>query len=156
MEQENRLTDQLEVFLTDGDWKYQLEEKERFNLFTFKVGGKHGVMSLRIVVRESVGLVCIYNKLPVSVPEEKRSDVGEFLSRANYGLIVGNFETDFRDGEIRFKSSADYEDTIISKITLRNLLLVNLSTSDKYYPALMKMIWGNISAKDAIKEVEGE
>lgn len=29
----------------------------------------------------------------------------EFLTRANYGLVFGNFEMDMHDGEIRYKPS---------------------------------------------------
>src|SRR5262245_30076481 len=32
-----------------------------------------------------------------------RRDVAEFIARANYGIIIGNFEIDFEDGTVRFK-----------------------------------------------------
>jgi hypothetical protein len=31
----------------------------------------------------------------------ERAPPAEFITRANYGLIIGNFELDFEDGEIR-------------------------------------------------------
>lgn len=36
--------------------------------------------------------------LPISADEAERTNVGEFLLRANYGLKVGGFDFDFRDG----------------------------------------------------------
>ena len=42
-------------------------------------------------------------------PEEMRVPMAEFLTRANYGLRIGNFEMDFEDGEVRYKSSVDFE-----------------------------------------------
>jgi len=39
--------------------------------------------------------------------------VNEFLTRANYGLNIGNFEMDFQDGEIRFKTAIDVEEVIL-------------------------------------------
>ncbi len=48
----------------------------------------------------------VYTVFPVKAPEEKRGAVAAFLTRANYGLILGSFELDFDDGEIRFKVTA--------------------------------------------------
>ncbi len=35
--------------------------------------------------------------------------VAEFITRANFGIVIGNFEIDFSDGEIRYKTSIDVE-----------------------------------------------
>src|SRR5688500_12466181 len=51
-----------------------------------------------------------YSVLPTIVPQEKQREVMEYLTRANYGLSIGNFEMDLRDGEIRYKSSVDMAD----------------------------------------------
>lgn len=37
------------------------------------------------------------------------ASMAEFVCRANYGLVSGNFELDMRDGEIRFKRFAECE-----------------------------------------------
>ena len=34
--------------------------------------------------------------------EIKRQDIAEYLTRANYGMVMGNFEMDYSDGEIRY------------------------------------------------------
>jgi len=43
------------------------------------------------------------------VISSKRGAVAEFINRANYGIIIGNFEMDFADGEIRYKTSIDVQ-----------------------------------------------
>ena len=43
--------------------------------------------------------------LPMKVEEDKRAAVAEYLTRANYGLHVGNFEMDMTDGEVRYKTT---------------------------------------------------
>jgi len=77
------------------------------------------------------------------------------LARANYGLILGNFEMDFRDGEIRYKTSilVDYE---LSAVVIKKLVYTNLSTIDDYFPGFMKIIYGNISPEEALNQVEKE
>jgi len=47
----------------------------------------------------------IFTVAPVVIPEEHRLKMAEFISRANYGLILGNFEIDFLAGELRFKAA---------------------------------------------------
>src|SRR5215212_5325423 len=42
------------------------------------------------------------------VPPERREAVALLLTRANYGIYLGNFEMDLDDGEIRFKVSVDF------------------------------------------------
>lgn len=151
-----RLTDEFVAFLKEDTWNYTLEEKEGHNAIFFSYSGKNGTLKTHIFLREEIEVACVYSKLEVTVPEDKRLKVGEFLSRANYGLLVGNFEIDFRDGEVRYKASADFEGTTTSSTSYRNLLHANLSTADRYYPALMKMIWSDeLSAEAAIEMIEG-
>lgn len=149
-----RLTEGVLAFLDDGDWKYSIEKANNRNIITFGFAGKNGTLSVRTIVREKTEVVSVYSKLEVSVPEEKRLQISEFLSRANYGLMIGNFELDFRDGEVRFKISADYEGAIVTNKTFKNLILSGLSVANRYYPGIMKVIWGGVSVKDAINEVE--
>lgn len=33
--------------------------------------------------------------------------VAEFIARGNFGIVIGNFEIDFSDGEIPYKTSID-------------------------------------------------
>ena len=49
-------------------------------------------------------LILLYSVCPLRVPAERRPEVSQFLTGANYGLAAGNFELDFEDGEIRYKT----------------------------------------------------
>jgi hypothetical protein len=40
--------------------------------------------------------------------KKDRDKVAEFIVRANYGLVIGNFEMRYKDGSVRFKSSVDF------------------------------------------------
>ncbi len=65
--------------------------------------------SLYAVTFEETEQVAIYSAIPINVPEERRLAAAELITRANYGLRLGNFELDFSDGELRFKTSIDVE-----------------------------------------------
>jgi hypothetical protein len=48
--------------------------------------------------------------------------VAEFLTRANSGMVIGNFELDFADGEIRYKTSIDVEGDKLSYAIIKRLV----------------------------------
>jgi hypothetical protein len=96
-----------------------------------------------------------YSVFPDQIPAEKRLIAAEFITRANWGLAVGNFEMDFSDGELRFKTSADLEDVEITDRLVRNLIYANVLTLERYIPGLMRMMDGGISPAEAIREIEG-
>ncbi len=79
----------------------------------------------------------------------------EFINRANFGMIIGNFELDLGDGEVRYKTSVDLEGVDIQANMLRNLLYANVLTMDKYFTGLMRVTYGGITAEEAIREIEG-
>ena len=78
----------------------------------------------------------------------------EFIARANYGLRIGNFELDFNDGEIRYKSSLDFEGAELTPSLIRNTIYPAVQTLDRYLPGLMKVMYGAATSQDAIAEIE--
>ncbi|GAB4407041.1 MAG: YbjN domain-containing protein [Anaerolineales bacterium] len=96
-----------------------------------------------------------YAITPVRAPEEVRMAVAEFMTRANYNMQMGNFELDFSDGEMRYKSSLDFEKCTLTPQWIRNTIYPATSTLDRYLPGLMKVIYGGATPFEAIQEIEG-
>jgi hypothetical protein len=69
-------------------------------------------------------------------------------------MRIGNFELDFDDGEIRYKTSIDVEGGELSSKMIDNLLRANLSTINRYFAGLMELIYGDKPASDVIKRIE--
>jgi hypothetical protein len=80
--------------------------------------------------------------------------VAEFITRANYGLRIGNFELDFDDGEVRYKSSLDFEGLALTPELIRNTIYPAVQTIDRYLPGLMSVFYASKSPAEAIAEVE--
>lgn len=118
------------------------------------MAGEHTVYSFLFRVDEKLEIVCCYARVGFRVPPEKRMDVCEALTRANYGLRVGNFEMDMDDGEIRYKASIDVEGGVLGETMVQNLVRASVASFDRYYPALMRVVWANTSPADAIAEAE--
>ena len=79
----------------------------------------------------------------------------EFLHRANYGLHMGNFEFDGSDGEIRFKTSIDADGAVLNTVLSRNAIYMNCLMMDRYLPGILGLIYGEMTAVEAIDKVDG-
>ena len=85
---------------------------------------------------------------------ELRGLAAEYLTRANYGLSIGNFEMDFEDGEVRYKTSIDVEGGELTQGMIKNLVYSNCATTDRYLHGLMKVVYGNADPASAVRDAE--
>jgi hypothetical protein len=116
--------------------------------------GENGQWHCLAKVREAEDQCVFYSLYPEAIPEDKRSILAEFLTRANYGMILGNFELDFDDGEIRYKTSIDVEGDRLTPTLVQNLVYTNVMTMDQYLPGILAILEQNLTAKDALELVE--
>ena len=116
--------------------------------------GKHGTWDCYAKTREDAQQIVFYSICPTTAPTEKHAAVAEFITRANYGLIIGNFELDFSDGEIRYKTSLDIEGDRLTPALVKQLVYANVLTLDQYLPGILAVIEGSSSPEEAIAAVE--
>jgi hypothetical protein len=93
-------------------------------------------------VVEEQDLILLYSVCPFRVPEERRSEVSEFLTRANYGLAAGNFELDFADGEVRYKTALQRHVDGLDAATLKRAVRANGIAMETYLPGVGAVITG--------------
>jgi hypothetical protein len=139
-------------FLTEDKWHpQQLEDR-----YIYRMGfsGTNGQVACYAQIRVDLEQFIFYVMCPVKVPEDKRSAMAEFIARANYGLRIGNFELDFSDGEVRYKSSLDFEDVALESQLIHNAIYPAVQTMDRYLPGLMGVIYGNKMPAEAVAEIE--
>jgi hypothetical protein len=105
-------------------------------------------------VNETQQTVLFYSICPIATPESQLIAMAEFITRANYGLIIGNFELDFSDGEIRYKTSIDVEGDTLSQALIKQLVYTNVLTMDQYLPGILAVLEQGMSPQDAISLVE--
>jgi hypothetical protein len=148
-----RILDTVEHFLKRDEWPYsQLEERP---ILRTGFNGSNGQWTCYAQERDEHQQFVFYSVFPVKVPADKRAAVVEFITRVNYGMIVGNFELDYSDGEVRYKTSIDVENEILTEGLVHHMLYANVSTMDRYFPGLMKVIYSGVLPQDAVKEIEG-
>lgn len=116
--------------------------------------GHNGEVTCFAQVRVDLEQFIFYVVMPMRAPAHMRSAVAEYITRANYGLRIGNFEMDFDDGEIRYKSSVDFEGTELTPPLLRNTIYPAVQTMDRYMPGILAVIFGGKSPEEAIAAIE--
>lgn len=148
-----RAFETLGQFLEEDGWHPQrIEDKYIYRMY---YNGKNGELRCYAQIRVDLEQFIFYAVTAVKMPEDVRPAVAEFLTRANYGLRVGNFELDYADGEVRFKSSLDFEGEPLTDDLIRHAVYPAVQTMDGYLPGLMKVAFGARTPVEAIQEIEG-
>lgn len=140
-------------FFKAEEWPFLQEEDESILYINFK--GENGQWSCLAKVKEEENQFIFYSLYPEAVPEEKRQGIAEFITRANYGTILGNFELDFDHGEIRYKTSIDVEGDNLSFALIKQMVYANVMMMDEYLPGIMAVIESEVEVKEAILQIEG-
>jgi hypothetical protein len=144
-----QILEQIIDFFTEDDWPYTKIKGEPILRMAFQ--GENGKWTCYAKARVEQEQFVFYSVCPVNAPENKRLAIAEFLTRANSGMIIGNFELDFADGEIRYKTSIDVKGDILSFELIKQLLYANVTMMDEYLPGIMSVIDNDVSPEDAIR-----
>jgi hypothetical protein len=139
-------------FFKENNWLFFQMEQEPALQMSFQ--GENGQWMCLVKVREEQEQLIFYSISPVKVAENKRLVMAEFLSRANFGLSIGNFELNFADGQIRYKTSIAAKGNGVNSALIGQLIFANLLTMDEYLPGIMSIIYTELSAVEAIAQIE--
>ena len=142
----------IRTFLDENEWKYRyIPEKE---LYFGNVGLKNVISTIEFLICMSDTHVTAYFRLPVSAKDCLRP-MAEFITRANYGLHMGCFELDFRDGEIRYKMSISNTALEANPDNEINLMMsIPCGTIDTYAKGIIGVLSGFEEPEDAVKRCE--
>lgn len=90
-------------------------------------------------------------ELPVRGHDVKiRPLVLETIARANNGLAIGNFNIDMRDGEVTYHIGQAIRNTGLDDETIGCLFATAMETVERYFPAIMRVMYGGHTPEDAI------
>jgi hypothetical protein len=149
-----KLLDIVTAYLKQDDWPFETLDDSTVVRVHFQ--GDSAQFTCFAQTREDVDQFVFYSVSPVNVPEHKRPEIAEFITRANYDMVIGNFEMDYGDGEVRFKTSIDVEGTELTPELLKPLLYANVLMMDQYLPGVMSVIYADVSPETAVAQVESD
>ncbi len=146
---------EIRKFLKEGDWKYSFDSSK--GVFTMGVSLKGELKNVDYSIRIHEKGYTVYAVSPVKADNEKASlmsEMAEFICRANYGLRNGNFELDFRDGEIRYKIFVDCDNRLPSKDIIENSIIIPGLMFQRYSVGMFDIMFRGSSASRAISKCE--
>jgi hypothetical protein len=144
----------LQQFMEMDEWNPQPVEGSSAFVCGFRgANGDQRVLAQVNVERE---VLLVYAYAMANIPEPRRLAVAEFLTRANYGILVGNFELDLRDGEVRYKASLAFRDVPLTHPMIAQCLYPAVQTLDQYLPGLLAVGFGDTDPEAAIATVENQ
>ena len=139
--------------LDEKQIKYRSNPDEK--KVTFSITCSNAVFNCLLGITHNDSLLQIHVRFPVYVKNEKyRVSAAELLTRANYGLSVGKFEFDFRDGEVRFHVSQAIGSFPLEKDTISRLIATAINRADQYFPALVQHLHAGVTPEDAVYTAE--
>lgn len=148
-----RILDGARAFFTADDWKFTEDHERDFLRLSFQ--GKDGSWRCVAHARETQEQLIFFSVVDIKIPSERRAEVAEFITRANYGIHIGNFEMDYSDGEVRYKTSIDFEGTEVTHALCKQMVYPNVFTMDRYLKGILAVAFGGKNPKQAVDESEG-
>lgn len=124
---------------------------EEHKVVFFTMCGDAAVYTCRFRITHDDDVLQIDLALPVLARQPKvREQVLELVARANRGLPIGRFDLDLSDGQVTFHIGHAFGSSGLQDEDVRRLFSTAMATVDRYFPALMRLIYGGHTAEDAV------
>lgn len=119
------------------------------------VGRTTTVYKCHVCITHNDEILQIDAKFPVRACDAAmRPLAAEMVARANYGLAIGRLDIDMSDGEIAFHIGHLIGESGLDDANIGRLFRLALNTSDRYFGALMRLIYGGHTPSDAVYVAE--
>lgn len=146
------LRDQVIEFFQREEWEFSVTKNP--SILRVACEGASDKWFCYAKVEEVEQRFAFYSVCPHQASPENLGAIAEYTSRANYGMTIGNFELDFADGEIRYKTSIDFQDNQPNYGSIAQLVYTNISMMDRYLPGIAAIIEQDIQPSKAIQAIE--
>jgi hypothetical protein len=128
-------------FHADGDTK-------SVQLF---ITGDYAVYNCRVQLTHQDELIQVRIHYPVLARDPKiRPFVAEALARANHGMSIGNFDIDMDTGDINFHLGQVIRGQGLDDEIIGGVFSAALATADRYFPAIMRVMFAGHTPTDAV------
>jgi hypothetical protein len=130
-------------------WKYKKDEDSLF--IECSAQGEDLPIAVRMEVDAERMLVILYSELPFDVPEDKRVEMSLAISAINYTLVDGSFDYNVLNGNLLFRLTSSFRESMIADTALEYMLYVSCNTVEAYNDKLFMLCKGMMSWEDITK-----
>lgn len=96
----------------------------------------------------------LYLMFGFTASAERRDECARLFTRINWVLTVGDFQLDYDDGAIRFRTSLDFADADLTEPFIRNAVSGAMAAVEAYANAVADVVARGKSATEALVAVE--
>ena len=144
--------DRVKEFLDKKELRH--EWLEDHGVFKFVMGMRSKIKKAEVIIYIKKDSILVYGIPPLRADGKDLGRVGEYITRANYSLIHGNFEMDLSDGEVRFKSSTRFGEDMPSMDVVGATLFLPLHMWEKYGDGFVALLFSDASPEEEIRKAE--
>lgn len=135
--------------LDTRDWKYQKND-EKLKIES-GIRGEDLPIEFIMVVNPRQEIVSFFSRLPFKMSEEKRVEGALAVCLANYGMADGSFDYDISDGEIVFRMTSSFRESLLGEDLFEYMIMCAASTVDVYNDKFLMVSKGAMSIEQFIE-----
>jgi hypothetical protein len=147
----SRAVETLYEVLTEIGWKPQKDEETAGFVVNFDPPYIPVAYAYAAISAE-LEMFVFYLNFGVAAAAERRDETARFLTLANWNLMNGDFEMDYEDGFVRFRSSVAFQEAELSGVLIRNVILFAMNAIERYADGAIDVMARGKSAEQAFKE----
>lgn len=136
--------------LENRGWKYDKEEDKL--MVVFGVNGDDIPMRFVIFVDAEKQLISCVSPLPFTMSEDKRVEGAIIACVASFGMADGSFDYDLSNGQISFRMTASYRDSVIGEGLFQYLISCACAMVDEYNDQFLAVNKGILSLEEFIQK----
>jgi hypothetical protein len=142
----------LKRYLEDNNWG--AEEGPKPHSFKARRASELFASTYYFEIRVDLEQFLFYIVPDFIVPTNDMALVAEYVARVNSGMRIGNFEVDFRTGEIRFKSSINFKGQKLTPALIEGVIEPAMDAYETYMPGLANVIAGIETPVRAVTKID--
>ena len=150
----NATFDTLRQFFIADEWFFIESGGKDQLILRMSHWGENGRFPCQAEYDNNLGIFSFHSYFPINVPEEKCLKMAQFITMANYGIRIGNFEMDFERGAVRFRTSGDFDGQEINDLLVSSHVYPNVWMMDRYLPGLFAVVNSDEDPKEIMKTME--
>jgi len=139
-------------WLGRNDWFF--DEADEGTYLRTGVQGKNARFRIVLGVRGDGPTFLCFALYDFTVPRSLRAGCADLVNQINYTSLLGCFEMDQDDGELRFRLTYPLDEAEITDAQLERTLVVAAMMADRYYPAFMSLIHAALPPSEALQSID--
>ncbi len=154
-QEQESLKEQVIRIVSEDNLRFSItRENDTQTIINLGMGLNSGNVDAFIDVQTDRRIIEVVTFTPVNIPENKRDEVARFFNLIALSLSYGHFEIDPSNGRIRAKTYLMLPEAENSPDEMiKRCFYGNLNIMDRYFPGIMQIVFGNLTAQCAIDKI---